>query len=266
MNAVRVNDIRVAYGDRAVLSGVSFDVTPGEFFVVIGPNGAGKTTLVRVLAGLLKTSLGTASLFDRPIGAYSRRELSRITALVPQVLPAEFPFTVAETVLMGRSPYLSLAGIETRKDYAVAEEAMRFTDVSRLAGQRLDRLSGGELQRVIIARAICQEPRIILLDEPTASLDPAHQTRIMDLMERLRGERGTTVVMISHDLNLAALYGDRILLLKDGRMERIGDPRDVLRAEHLERAYGCPLLVDSNPLGGVPRITPIPEKFRGKVL
>jgi len=262
MKAVRAERIRLSFGDTPVLDGVDFSVAEGEFFAVIGPNGAGKTTLLRILAGLLRPDAGRAEVLGRDVRDYSRRDLARVAAMVPQTLPAEFPFTVAETVLMGRSPYLGLTGIETAEDHATAEEAMAFTDISHLATRRLDRLSGGELQRTVIARAICQQPRIILLDEPTASLDPSHQVRIMDLMERLRRERGTTVIMISHDLNLAAMYGDRLLLLSGGRILRMGSPAEVLTAPDLERAYGCPIRVDTNPLDGGPRVTPVPEKHR----
>ncbi|MEJ2689839.1 MAG: ABC transporter ATP-binding protein, partial [Deltaproteobacteria bacterium] len=133
---------------------------------------------------------------------------------------------------------------------------------AHLAQRRLDQLSGGELQRVMIARAICQEPKIILLDEPTTALDPAHQVRIMDLMERFRQEKATTVIMVSHDLNLAAMYADRLLLLKDGKIVVIGSPGEVITPEGVKESYGCELLIDKNPLGGVPRVVPIPEKYR----
>jgi len=178
-------------------------------------------------------------------------------------MPMDFPFTVEETVLMGRSPVLGLTSFEGPADIATAREAMAFTEVAHLARRRLDQLSGGERQRAVIARAICQQPRIILLDEPTASLDPAHQIRIMDLMEKLRREYGVTVIMVSHDLNLAALYGDRLLLLGDNRVEMAGPPAEVLTYELLERVYGCVLLVDKSPLGGVPRVTPVPGRHIG---
>jgi len=164
-------------------------------------------------------------------------------------------------VLMGRSPYLGILGMEHPEDMERARRAMDFTDVSSLAHRKLDQLSGGERQRVMIARAICQEPRIILLDEPTASLDLAHQVRVMDLMERLRDEKGVTILMVSHDINLAALYGNRLMLLKEGRVLSIGPPAEVLTFQTLESAYGCPLLVDKSPLGDFQRVTLVPQKF-----
>jgi iron complex transport system ATP-binding protein len=172
-----------------------------------------------------------------------------------------FPFTVADTVIMGRSPHLGILGMEGENDFHIAEEAMKFTDVSHLTDRKLFQLSGGELQRVIIARAICQQPEIILLDEPTTALDPSHQLKIMDLMEKFRREHGTTIIMVSHDLNLASMYGDRVLLLKSGRVVKTGDPKSVLNKELLEDSYGCRIQIDESPLGGVARVTPIPDKY-----
>ena len=260
--AVEVRGLRLAYGRRSVLEEVSFAVAAGEYFVIIGPNGSGKTSLLKTVAGLLAPAAGEVAVFGRQAAACGRREFARTVAVVPQQTPADFPFTVAEAVLMGRSPHLPLWGMEGDRDYAVAEEAMRFTDVAHLASRRLDQLSGGERQRVIIARAICQEPRLLLLDEPTAALDPAHQVHLLDLMERLRQDRGVTVVMVSHDLNLAAMYGDRLLLLDRGRVASVGPPREVLTGERLAGSYGCPMLVDENPLGPSPRVIPIPAKHR----
>ena len=149
---------------------------------------------------------------------------------------------------MGRSPYLGILGIEEENDLEIANEAITFTGLENLAHRKLDQLSGGEQQRVFIARAICQEPDIILLDEPTASLDLAYQVRIMDLMEKLKTEKGITVVMVSHDVNLAAMYADHLLLLHDGQVMCQGLPNEVITYQNLEAAYGCTLLVDQSPL------------------
>ena len=197
------------------------------------------------------------STFDR----YKQRTLAKTIALVPQIVSEDFPFTVMELVLMGRSPYLNILGLEQPGDFKIAKQAMVFTGVEHLADRKLDQLSGGERQRVFIARAICQEPQIILLDEPTASLDLAHQGRVMDLMERLKNEKGMTIVMVSHDVNLAAMYGDSLLLLKQGQIVGIGDPGEVLTYQTLEQAYGCTLLVDKSPLGEFPRVTLVPQRL-----
>ena len=194
-----------------------------------------------------------------PFGSYSGKALARSVAVVPQTPPADVPFTVAEVVLMGRSPHLSLLAIEKRKDLELAERAMSFTNVQHLAGRRFDQLSAGERQRVFIARAICQQPRIIVLDEPTAPLDLAHQIHVMDLLERLRKEEKITIIMVSHDLNLAAMYADLLLLLKGGSVVSLGKPEEVLTFQTLEQAYGCVLLVDENPVKKVPRVTLVPN-------
>jgi iron complex transport system ATP-binding protein len=256
-----ISNISLSFRDKLILSNVSLEVSAGEFFVIIGPNGAGKTSLLKVLSGLQKAQKGTVTIKDKNILNYRRRNLSQIMAIVPQHIEVGFPFTVADTVIMGRSPHLGILGMEGENDFRIAEEAMKFTDVSHLTDRKLFQLSGGELQRVIIARAICQQPEIILLDEPTTALDPAHQLKIMDLMEKFRREHGTTIIMVSHDLNLASMYGDRVLLLKSGRVVKTGDPKSVLNKELLEDSYGCRIQVDESPLGGVARVTPIPDKY-----
>jgi iron complex transport system ATP-binding protein len=256
-----ISNISLSFRDNFILSNVSLEVSAGEFFVIIGPNGAGKTSLLKVLSGLQKAQKGTVTIKDKNILNYRRRNLSQIMAIVPQHIEVGFPFTVADTVIMGRSPHLGILGMEGENDFHIAEEAMKFTDVSHLTDRKLFQLSGGELQRVIIARAICQQPEIILLDEPTTALDPAHQLKIMDLMEKFRREHGTTIIMVSHDLNLASMYGDRVLLLKSGRVVKTGDPKSVLNKELLADSYGCRIQVDESPLGGVARVTPIPDKY-----
>ena len=255
MSLIDIRGVSLQYGDRQVIKHVSVQIEQGEFFVIIGPNGAGKTTLLKALSGLHTLVGGDIHVHQRPIADYAKNELARTLALVPQQINADFPFTVAETVLMGRYPHLGLLAVEGKKDLEMAEQSMAFTEVGHLADRRLAQLSGGERQRVIIARAICQQSKILLLDEPTASLDPAHQLRIMDLMERLRCEAKVTIVMVSHDLNLAASYADRLLLLKDGEVEKVGTPQQVLTGEQLSQSYGCTLLVDENPLLGRPRVS-----------
>ncbi len=259
--AVKVEGLSYAYETTAVLSGLSFDVKKGEFFIVIGPNGSGKSTLMKALSGLLRPKQGKIRIMGRPILQYSRSALARSVAYLPQVSGLDFPFKVFDVVLFGRSPHQGIFGLASTKDMDMAQQAMVFTHVDHLAHRSLDRLSGGERQRVFIARAICQEPEIIILDEPTASLDIAHQLRIMDLMEKMKIEKKVTVIMVSHDVNLAAMYADTLMLINQGRLVKCGLPRDVLTCETLEAAYGCPLLVDDNPLGNHPRVTAVPGRY-----
>ena len=259
--AIQATSLHAAYGPLSVLQDVSFSVPKGKFFIVIGPNGSGKTTLLKILSAISPFQRGKLEIAGIPIKKHSRKSLARIIALVPQTVPEDIPFTVRELVLMARSPHMGLLGLEGDHDIQLAEEAMAFTGVEALADRKMDQLSGGERQRAFIARAICQEPQIILLDEPTASLDLAHQVRVMDLMEELRTEKGLTIVMVSHDINLAAMYANYLMLLKDGRIVKIGRPSEVLTFKTLEEAYECPLLVDESPLGNFQRVTLVPQKF-----
>lgn len=259
--AIDIKNLSYSYGNGPVLKDTSFSIQKGDFFIIIGPNGSGKTTLMKTISGIIKPQKGRLEILGQSIGSYTRKVLAKTIAFVPQMVSVDFPFTVNELVLMGRSPHLGLLGLEGEKDIKIAEHAMAFTGVEHLARRRLDQLSGGERQRVFIARAICQDSEIILLDEPTASLDLAHQVRVMDLMERLKKEKSITVIMVSHDVNLAAMYGNRLLLINKGKIVSMGRPEEVLTFKALEETYGCRLLVDKSPVGKFPRITLVPQKF-----
>jgi len=259
--AIKITNLSHSFGKRKVLRKLSFSVEKGDFFIIIGPNGSGKTTLMKLMARILKLQKGQIDILGLPSRSYTPKALARAVAFVPQRLPVDLPFTVGEAVLLGRAPYQGALGIEGEKDLEIAKQAMQFTEVDHLTGSTLGQLSGGEQQRVFIARAICQEPEIMLLDEPTASLDLAHQVKVMDLMEKLKAEKAITVIMVSHDVNLAAMYSDQVLLLKEGEVVCIGIPSDVLSFQKLEETYGCKLLVDESPLGGYPRVTLVPGRF-----
>lgn len=260
--AIETNHLSHAFGGRPVLDRVSLTIAAGDFFVIIGPNGSGKTTLMKLMCGILNTGPGRIAVFGKDIRSYSHRLLARTIAYVPQTLEVSFPFTVQEAVLLGRTPHQNLLGLPRAADLNAARRAMATTGVEHLADRKLDQLSGGEQQRASIARALCQEPDIILLDEPTASLDLSHQLRLMDLMETLKQEKAVTVVMVSHDVNLAAMYADQLLLLSNGAIAKLGSPVDVLTPRNLEAAYDCRLMVDESPFGGLPRVTLVPGKFR----
>ncbi len=260
-SAFAVNNLSYAYSSQHVLQSLSFSIAQSEIFIIIGPNGAGKTTLIKLMAGIIKRQSGQIDVLQEPIGSYSQKKLAQVLAYVPQGLPVGFPFTVEETVLLGRAPHQKVLGLASEDDLKIVRQTMTFTEVDHLARRKLDQLSGGEQQRVLIARALCQQPQVILLDEPTASLDLSHQIRIMDLMEKLKAEKGVTVIMVSHDVNLAAMYADQLLLLKAGEIVCMGTPGAVLNFETLEETYNCQLLVDSSPLGNLPRVTLVPSKF-----
>ena len=262
--AIEVNNLVCQYDNQTVVDGLSFSVRQGEFFIIIGPNGSGKSTLMNAMAGLVKTAQGEVKIKNKPLPAYSQKSLAQTIAIVRQQASVDFPFTVSQVVMMGRAPHQGLLGLEKEADVGAVKEALAFTDLQRLADRKIHQLSGGECQRVFIARAICQDPEIMLLDEPTAALDLAHQTRIMDLMEKLKNEKKTTIIMISHDINLASLYADNLLLLKEGRIVESGSPNKVLAYNVLEPAYGCNLLVDTNPVKSCPRITLVPASYLEK--
>jgi len=260
-SGIVLKNVQYAYARSRVLKGLSFSIHPGDFFIIIGPNGSGKTTLMRLICGLEKPSSGRVNIFGQPIQSYNRKRLAKEIAFVPQSTPLDFPFTVFDVVLMGRSPYQGMLGLENQTDLEKARQAIEFTGITKLVTRKISQLSGGERQLAFIARAICQEPKVLLLDEPTASLDLAHQIHIMDLMEKLQAEKNITIVMVSHDVNLAAMYASRLLLLKKGEIAHIGSTEAVLTYQNLEASYGCPLLVDQNPMGAVPRVTLVPGKY-----
>lgn len=259
--AIRIAKLSHSFGNRRVLDDIRLNITSGAFFIIIGPNGSGKTTLMKIMAGIVALQCGRIEILERPIADFTKKQLARTIAYVPQMIAADVPFTVRELVLMGRAPHQGWLALESSTDTKLAREAMAITEVAHLAGRRLDQLSGGEQQRVIIARAVCQQAPIILLDEPTASLDLSHQVRIMDLMDQLRHDTGVTVVMVSHDLNLAAMYGRQLLLLDGGRVSHNGTPQEVITREVLEPVYNCRLVVDISPTGSYPRVTPVPGQI-----
>ena len=255
MPLLSVDNVSFKYGEQWVLRGIGFDVEKGDFLGVIGPNGSGKTTLLRVIDGILKPQEGEVRLEGTEIGRLRREALARCVAVVPQYSALAFPFSVEEVVLMGRSPHLSRWRFEGEQDLRIAREAMEMTDTLGLAARDMESLSGGERQRVLIARALAQEPRLMLLDEPTAFLDIRHQVDFFDRIRALNRERGLTVIAVTHDINLAAHYCDRIILLKGGRIEAAGPVETVITEEHIRKAYETRIMVDRHPGTGSPRIT-----------
>jgi iron complex transport system ATP-binding protein len=243
------------------LDHLSFHVDAGEILGIVGPNGSGKSSLLKVLARLLPIGEGDVHLGASSIQELSQSDVAKLVAVVPQEYVQIFPFTVAETILMGRFPHRTArwwsmgVGDETSSDLACAHQAMVDTDVVSLADRLVSDLSGGERQRVVIARALAQEPKILLLDEPTAFLDINHQIEICSLVTRLRAERRLTVILVSHDLNVASQYCDRVLMLKEGGLYRIGSPEETIRPDVLRMVYGCEVVVDAHPQTGRPRVT-----------
>lgn len=250
-------DLGVRYGRDAppALQGVNLEVPEGCLYAVLGPNGSGKSTLMRALLGIVRPFRGNALVDGRRVSDWSRRELARSVGAVPQSEPLAFPMTVRELVAMGRYPHLGSLRAEGPEDRAAIRDALERCDVGRLEGRDLDTLSGGELQRVRIARALAQEPRALALDEPTSSLDIRHEMTILRLL-RDSADRGMTVLLITHNLNMAARFADRLLLLDGGSTAAVGTVDEVIRSEVLERVYRWPVAVDRDPTTGALQVTP----------
>jgi iron complex transport system ATP-binding protein len=220
-----------------ILKNISFEVRPGTFLVIAGPNGAGKSTLLNLICGALKPQSGEVTLDASPIGTYSAEALAAKVAVVRQEAVPIFGFSVIETVLMARTPHFSAAGFESHADRAIVNDALELTDTARFAQRPLTNLSSGERQRVFIARALAQDSPILLLDEPTSFLDLRHQVDIYDLLKTAQVERGKTIVAVTHDINLAAQYGDEALLLgMDGAFQH-GRTSEVFSAEHIKNVF-----------------------------
>jgi len=249
-------EIDASYHERTVLHGVSLELREGELLAVVGPNGAGKSTLLKVLGGLLPATAGRVELRARPLASYTPRALARNIASLGQENNIAFSFSVMEMVLMGRSPHLGALQLEGEADVAAARTALAHFGLLDLAERPIDELSGGERRRVFLARVLAQEPAVALLDEPTTFLDLKHISEIFRLLATLRAAKSLAVIASLHDLNVAAQYADRILLLKDGRAVGCGPPEALLTADNLAFVYETRLFVGRNPVTGTITVLP----------
>lgn len=260
----KLEHVTTGYNKKAVLHDISFNVKRGDFLGVIGPNGSGKTTLLRVMSKILKPWEGRVTLEEVDIDQINHRELARRMAFVPQRgQELFFTYSVSDFVGLGRTPYMHRFQLmESAQDLGIVRQVMDLTDISELAERSLEDLSGGERQRAVIAQALAQEPEILLLDEPTAHLDIGHQIEILDLIKSLNEENNLTVLMVSHDLNLAAEYCDRLILLKDGRLFREGSPQEILTFQNIEQVYETLVVVEENPVSRKPHVFLVPKGKR----
>lgn len=254
---LEAHELHCALGGRAVVEAVTLAARPGEVLALIGPNGAGKTTLLRALARLLRPQGGAALLDGQTVWGLGPRTVARQLALAPQGGAEGVPLTVGQLVALGRAPHRGWLMPLANDDRAAVEAALERTGTAALRDRPLAELSGGEQRRAVIARALAQSPRALLLDEPTAALDLRYQAAILDLAVRLAHDDGLTVVLTLHDLNQAAVAADRVALLAEGRLLAVGAPREVLTAELLARAYGVPVAVGAHPVYGTPLIMPL---------
>jgi iron complex transport system ATP-binding protein len=257
MTLVRISNLSVGYNGRPVLHGVSLDIRAGEVVALVGPNGAGKSTLVRAISGIVAIRGGTIRLGAIDVLRLPPLERASLMAVVPQAVNLPEAFTVAEIVLMGRTPHVPPWGREGQRDRAMAWEAMRRTGVAALANRCVGEISGGERQRAVIARALAQEPRVLLLDEPTAHLDLKHQVAVLELVRSLAHTHGLAVLATLHDLNHAALYADHIAVLAAGRIVASGLAGEVFAPGPLSAAFGVPVVVSTHPVHGTPLVAPL---------
>lgn len=256
-----LRNVGYRYGDSWALKGIHLEIARGELLGILGPNGSGKSTLVRIMDGLLAPQEGDVAVKGIPVGRYKRNRLAREVALVGQETSFRFSFSALEVVLMGRSPHLGRLQFEGKRDLDVALRSLEVMQALDLAERSIHELSGGEKQRVLIARALAQETEIILLDEPTSFLDIKFKKEIFDLIAGFAFDKGMSVVVVSHDIDLAALYCRRLLILKEGSIFKAGSPEEVITPSNIEKVYECPVHVDRNPFTGSPRVTLAARSF-----
>ena len=259
MNAemLKFSHVAAGYGDREILHDVTLSVEEGDFVGLIGSNGTGKSTLIKCISGLLPLTKGEITICGREQSLLKSRERARLVAVVPQSYHVDYDFTVEDIVMMGRNPYLGFGKREDERDFEIVKNAMEATNTEIFRGRLYNELSGGERQRVILARAIAQQPRVILLDEPTSALDIHHQIEVMELIARLNREEHMTVLAVLHDINMAARFCRRIVMLRDGTVTADGTPEEVVNRKNMEELYAMKLMVRENPLFHKPEIVPI---------
>jgi len=259
-NILEIKNLVCGYVEKEIIKQVSFSAKEGEFLGIIGPNGSGKTTLLRSITGLLKYWEGEVLYNGRNISKIPLREFAQNVAVLPQILNINFSFTVQQLVLMGRYPYLKKFQSISKKDLDIAKNSMSLTDISHLTERRVGELSGGEWQRVLIAQALTQEPKLLLLDEPTTHLDITHQIETLDLIKKLNKEKNLTIIVVLHDLNMASEYCEKIIMLENGEIYREGTPEEVLTYKNIEEVYKTIVVVIENPVSKKPHVVLIPGK------
>jgi len=261
MIIIRLENVSLGYDGFPVLEEIELSARAGEIVGLIGPNASGKSTLIKAISGLLKPFTGQVFIDGRDIKNISNEEMARLIAVVPQHPNLPPVFTAFEMALMGRTPHLGLLRYESSRDFEIVWKAMELTKTQHLAERKVGELSGGERQRVVISRALVQQPKVMLLDEPTAHLDLNYQIEILNLMMELSQEQGLTLILALHDLNLAAQYCERLLLLNGGGVFVEGSPQEVITPENIRRVYGAEVLIQPHPLNGLPVVIgPVPRK------
>lgn len=255
---LELHNITLGYGDTTVLDDISLSTERGEMLGIIGPNGSGKSTLIKGICSLLSLKSGSVLIDGQNVAKITRGELARLVAVVPQIPNLPDTFTAFEIVLMGRTPHLGRFRFEGHRDFDIAWEAMDITNTQSIAERTMDQLSGGQKQLLTIARALAQEPKLVLLDEPTAHLDINHQVETLDFVKGLCKKQNLAAVTVLHDLNLAAQYCDRLVLLGNGKIHAEGIPQEVITEKNIKEVYGANVSVYPHPVNGLPTIVIIP--------
>ncbi len=253
---LEITDLTVAYGQRVVLHGVSLNVAAGEILALIGPNGSGKTTLIRAASGVIAPRGGEIRAGGQPLTRLSPAQRARRIAVVPQARQLGGAFTVEQAVMLGRTAYMGWLGRAGERDRQAVQQALEHTQLTAFSGRKIAQLSGGEQQRVLLARALAQSTPVLLLDEPTNHLDLNHQVQLLALVRRLCRQRRIAVLMAMHDLNLVSAFADRVVLLVEGRIQASGLPTEVLRPEQIAAAYQARVEVIPHPRSGLPLVFP----------
>jgi len=254
MIKLELQGVEIAYGRNLVVRDVTFQIMPGEMVGLIGPNGSGKSTIIKAMSRVIPLHSGKILLDGKDVFKMPRGDLARLLGVVPQISILPSAFTAFEVVLMGRNPHLGLLQYEGERDRAITWRAMEMTTTHLLAERKVGELSGGEIHRIVIARVLTQEPKSILLDEPTANLDIKHQVEILDLIKNLCQENNLTVVIALHDLNLASQYCDRLVLINNGRVHAQGTPVEVVNSRNIKEVYGTDSYVYAHPVNGLPSV------------
>ncbi len=261
---LKIKNLTCGYGNKMILKGINFTVNKGEIVSIVGPNGSGKTTLIRAITKLIKPKEGEILLEEQDIWKMNYKQLSKEISVVSQQIES-VSFNVEDFVLLGRLPYYKkFQFIETEKDIDIAHKWMKLTDTMIFKNHSMEEMSGGERQLVFIAKALTQEPKLLLLDEPTSHLDITHQVRILDMIKRLNKEFGLTVIMVLHDLNLAGEYSQKIAMFNAGMLYKIGTPEEVLQYQTIEEVYKTIVVVEKNPISQKPFVFIVPEEARNR--
>jgi iron complex transport system ATP-binding protein len=254
MIELEMQNVTLGYSHHPVMEGITFKASPGQLVGLIGPNGSGKSTIIKALSNLIRPASGKILVDQREINTIPRRDLACMVGVVPQLPLLPSTFSAFEIVLMGRNPHLGLFQSESRHDWELARQAMEKTGTSPLANRHVNELSGGEIQCILIARVLVQETLAILLDEPTANLDIGRQTEILDLIKKLCRDNNLTVLAALHDLNLAAQYCDRLLLIDQRHIHAQGTPAEVITDTNMKQVYGAENCVFTHPVNGLPTV------------